>query len=34
MKRFILGCVGLAAFAAKAALKVAIGVGDELPLVK
>ena len=34
MKRFILGCVGLAAFAAQAALKVEVGVGDELPLVK
>ena len=34
MKRFILGCAGLAALAAQAALKVAVGVGDELPLVK
>ena len=28
------GCAGLTAFAAQAALKVAVGVGDELPLVK
>lgn len=35
MKRCILaGCVGLAAFAAQAALKVSIGTGDELPIVE
>ena len=34
MKRFILGCVGLTAFAVQATLRVTVGVGDELPLVK